>query len=131
MLSISSAAPDNASEGDPSTPKETDPKSVDATPVSSPAKPSTGQAAAATLAEAGHTLEGSEADLVILPLRLAFETKQSKIVESALDCLHVSSIDLIESTKKQCQSFPNYQWQLSILWKNWKWRTVYLVMHFL
>lgn len=90
VLSISSAAPDNASEGDPSTPKETDSKSVDATPVSSPAKPSTGQAAAATLAEAGHTLEGSEADLVILPLRLAFETKQSKIVESALDCLHVS-----------------------------------------
>lgn len=58
-------------------------------PVASPAKPSTGQAAAATLAEAGHTLEGSEADLVILPLRLAFETKQPKLVEPAVDCLHV------------------------------------------
>lgn len=62
---------------------------MDASPVVSPAKPSTGQAAAAILAEAGHTLEGSEADLVILPLRLAFETKQPKLVEPALDCLHV------------------------------------------
>lgn len=82
---------DSESEGDPSSPTEADAdvKSVDASPTTSPAKPSTGQAAAATLAEAGHTLEGSEADLVILPLRLAFETKQSKLVEPALDCLHV------------------------------------------
>ena len=91
----SPAAQDTSSEGEPSTPKETETKSVDTSPVSSPAKPSTGQAAAATLAEAGHTLEGSEADLVILPLRLAFETKQSKLVESALDCLHVSLLLLI------------------------------------
>ncbi|KAG0608013.1 hypothetical protein M758_8G071400 [Ceratodon purpureus] len=83
-----SVAHENASEGDPSSPVESDIKSVDASPVPSPAKPSTGQAAAATLAEAGHTLEGSEADLVILPLRLAFETKQPKLVEPALDCLH-------------------------------------------
>ena len=62
---------------------------MDAIPVASPAKPNAGQTVAATLAEAGHTLEGSEADLVILPLRLAFETKQSKLVEPALDCLHV------------------------------------------
>jgi guanine nucleotide-exchange factor len=64
-------------------------KSVDVvSPVLAPAKPSTCQAAAATLAEAGHTLEGSEADLVILPLLLAFESKQSKLIETALDCLH-------------------------------------------
>jgi guanine nucleotide-exchange factor len=70
-------------------------KSVDiVSPVLAPAKPSTCQAAAAaaTLAEAGHTLEGSEADLVILPLLLAFESKQSKLIETALDCLHVSFV---------------------------------------
>lgn len=42
-----------------------------------------------TLANAGHTLEGAEAELVLNPLRLAFETKNLKILESALDCLHV------------------------------------------
>lgn len=84
-----SVAQENASEGDPSSPSETETKSVDTSPAASPAKPSTGQAAAATLAEAGHILEGSEAELVILPLRLAFETKQPKLVEPALDCLHV------------------------------------------
>ncbi|KAG0557352.1 hypothetical protein KC19_11G122800 [Ceratodon purpureus] len=86
-----SVVQDNDSEGSYSpreSPKEEDVRSLEPSPVVSPAKPSTGQAAAATLAEAGHTLEGSEADLVILPLRLAFETKQSKLVEPALDCLH-------------------------------------------
>jgi hypothetical protein len=74
----------------PDTPNnEAEIKSVDiVSPVLAPAKPSTCQAAAATLAEAGHTLEGSEADLVILPLLLAFESKQSKLIETALDCLH-------------------------------------------
>lgn len=43
------------------------------------------------LANAGHTLEGSEAELVLSLLRLAFETKNLKILESALDCLHVRS----------------------------------------
>lgn len=52
---------------------------------------STGEAAAATMTEAGKTLEGSEAEVVLLPLRLAFETKQAKIIEPALDCLHVSA----------------------------------------
>lgn len=52
---------------------------------------STGEAAAATMTEAGKTLEGSEAELVLLPLRLAFETKQAKFIEPALDCLHVSA----------------------------------------
>lgn len=53
----------------------------------------TGLAAAATMTEAGKTLEGSEAEVVLLPLRLAFETKQSKIIEPALDCLHVGTRD--------------------------------------
>ncbi|KAH9575107.1 hypothetical protein CY35_01G094700 [Sphagnum magellanicum] len=44
--------------------------------------------AAATMAEAGNSLQGFEADLVLLPLRLAFETKEPKLVETALDCLH-------------------------------------------
>lgn len=41
------------------------------------------------LASAGHALEGVQAELVFHPLRLAFETKNIKLVESALDCLHV------------------------------------------
>lgn len=49
---------------------------------------STSEAISATLSTAGHTLEGSEAELVLLPLRLAFETKNPKLVEPALDCLH-------------------------------------------
>ncbi|XP_057520110.1 brefeldin A-inhibited guanine nucleotide-exchange protein 5 [Amaranthus tricolor] len=43
---------------------------------------------AAALSNAGQTLEGAEAELVLNPLRLAFETKNIKIVELALDCLH-------------------------------------------
>lgn len=41
------------------------------------------------LASAGHTLEASQAELVLQPLRLAFESKNIKLVEPALDCLHV------------------------------------------
>jgi guanine nucleotide-exchange factor len=86
------AQQENSLDGNPPpyTPNnEAEIKSVDVvSPVLAPAKPSTCQAAAATLAEAGHTLEGSEADLVILPLLLAFESKQSKLIETALDCLH-------------------------------------------
>ncbi|KAL6565308.1 hypothetical protein OROGR_002259 [Orobanche gracilis] len=40
------------------------------------------------LANAGHTLGEAEAELVLNPLRLAFETKIVKVVELALDCLH-------------------------------------------
>ncbi|CAN0918321.1 Brefeldin A-inhibited guanine nucleotide-exchange protein 5 [Linum grandiflorum] len=40
------------------------------------------------LANAGNTLDGSEAELVLNPLRLAFESKNLKILEPALDCLH-------------------------------------------
>ncbi|GAB2263622.1 hypothetical protein Droror1_Dr00025756 [Drosera rotundifolia] len=43
---------------------------------------------AAALASAGHILEGSESELILNPLRLAFETKNVKIIELALDCLH-------------------------------------------
>lgn len=42
----------------------------------------------ASLANAGHTLKESESELVLNPLRLAFETKNPKVVELALDCLH-------------------------------------------
>ncbi|KAG8080106.1 hypothetical protein GUJ93_ZPchr0007g4601 [Zizania palustris] len=40
------------------------------------------------LASAGRVLEGTQAELVLQPLRLAFETKHIKLVEPALDCLH-------------------------------------------
>lgn len=43
---------------------------------------------ATALSNAGQTLNGAEAELVLNPLRLAFETKNIKIVELALDCLH-------------------------------------------
>ncbi|KAL9273490.1 Brefeldin A-inhibited guanine nucleotide-exchange protein 5-like protein, partial [Drosera capensis] len=43
---------------------------------------------AAALASASHILEGSDSELVLNPLRLAFETKNVKIIELALDCLH-------------------------------------------
>lgn len=43
------------------------------------------------LSNAGHTLSGAEAELVLNPLRLAFETKNTKVVELALDCLHVGA----------------------------------------
>lgn len=46
-----------------------------------------------TLASAGHVLEGSDAELVLNPLRLAFETKNAKVLELALDCLHVCYLD--------------------------------------
>ncbi|XP_010520510.1 PREDICTED: brefeldin A-inhibited guanine nucleotide-exchange protein 5-like [Tarenaya hassleriana] len=41
-----------------------------------------------SLASAGHTLDGAEVDLVLKPLRLAFETKNLKILNAALDCIH-------------------------------------------
>ncbi|XP_054820825.1 brefeldin A-inhibited guanine nucleotide-exchange protein 5-like [Prosopis cineraria] len=40
------------------------------------------------LANAGQSLEEADAELVLSPLRLAFETKKLKILEPALDCLH-------------------------------------------
>ena len=61
-----------------------------------------GEAAAAApitqvLASAGRVLEGTQAELVLQPLRLAFETKHVKLVEPALDCLHVTHL-LLAST---------------------------------
>ena len=44
----------------------------------------------AVLAAAGQTLEDNQAEVVLQPLRLAFESKNIKLVEPALDCLHVS-----------------------------------------
>lgn len=43
----------------------------------------------AALSHAGNVLEGAEAELVLNPLRLAFGTKNLKLQEPALDCLHV------------------------------------------
>ncbi|RAL42676.1 hypothetical protein DM860_009183 [Cuscuta australis] len=40
------------------------------------------------LAKAGHTLTRADAELVLSPLKHAFETKNIKIMELALDCLH-------------------------------------------
>ncbi|KAJ7955363.1 Brefeldin A-inhibited guanine nucleotide-exchange protein like [Quillaja saponaria] len=48
----------------------------------------TSESISIVLANAGNTLEGSNAELVLNPLRLAFETKNLKILEPALDCLH-------------------------------------------
>ena len=45
--------------------------------------------AAAVMAEAGSSLQGVEAEVVLLPLRLAIESRQSRMMETALDCLHV------------------------------------------
>lgn len=41
------------------------------------------------LANAGNSLEGAETELVLNPIRLAFESKNVKVQELALDCLHV------------------------------------------
>lgn len=43
----------------------------------------------AALASAGHVLDGADSELVLNPLRLAFDTKNNKVAELALDCLHV------------------------------------------
>ncbi|WJX34466.1 Brefeldin A-inhibited guanine nucleotide-exchange protein 5, variant 2 [Trifolium repens] len=40
------------------------------------------------LNKAGNTLEGTDAELVLNPLRLAVETKNLKFLEPALDCIH-------------------------------------------
>lgn len=42
------------------------------------------------MAAAGMQLTEKDAELVLLPLKLACESKQPKLVETALDCLHVS-----------------------------------------
>ncbi|KAL6997717.1 hypothetical protein U1Q18_007843, partial [Sarracenia purpurea var. burkii] len=52
---------------------------------------------------AGYTLEGAEAELVLNPLRLAFETKNIKVLELALDCLHVRAcFDCVLEFEKFC-----------------------------
>ncbi|XP_024526680.1 brefeldin A-inhibited guanine nucleotide-exchange protein 5 isoform X3 [Selaginella moellendorffii] len=79
--------PQQDAESEPGTPKSTESPTA-ASSVTSPKRRTSSQVAAATMAEAGGTLEVSEADLILLPLRLAIETKQPKLVETALDCLH-------------------------------------------
>ncbi|GAA0168592.1 guanyl-nucleotide exchange factor [Lithospermum erythrorhizon] len=49
---------------------------------------SSGETITTALANAGHTLGEAEAEIVLNPIRLAFETKNMKIIELALDCLH-------------------------------------------
>ncbi|XP_062081951.1 brefeldin A-inhibited guanine nucleotide-exchange protein 5-like [Humulus lupulus] len=66
---------------------QTVPHDAEAIPVAKPV--SISATISTVLASAGNTLEGSVAELVLSPLRLAFETKNLKILESALDCLHV------------------------------------------
>ncbi|KAF4382922.1 hypothetical protein G4B88_010093 [Cannabis sativa] len=66
---------------------QTVPHDAQAIPVAKPV--SISATISTVLASAGNTLEGSVAELVLSPLRLAFETKNLKILESALDCLHI------------------------------------------
>lgn len=40
---------------------------------------------------AGPAQGGADADRVLKPLKLAFETKNTKLVELALDCFHVGA----------------------------------------
>jgi hypothetical protein len=54
------------------------------------------------LASAGHALEGSQAELVLQPLRLAFESKNVKLVEPALDCLHVGILFFLFCFFSEC-----------------------------
>lgn len=56
--------------------------------VDSISRPAAGANITTALANAGYTLNEAEAELVLIPLRLAFETKNAKVLELALDCLH-------------------------------------------
>jgi hypothetical protein len=69
------------------------PPSVPSSPAgtSPPGSPGPAAGAAASMTEAGMQLSEKDAELVLLPLKLACESKQPKLVETALDCLHVSS----------------------------------------
>lgn len=49
------------------------------------------------LGNAGHVLHGADAELVLSPLRLAFDTKNLKVLELALDCLHVCILFVCET----------------------------------
>lgn len=57
-----------------------------------------GEGITKTLANAGHSLEGAEMELVLNPLRLAFETKNPKVIELALDCIHVCHVQYLFSS---------------------------------
>ncbi|KAL1193725.1 Brefeldin A-inhibited guanine nucleotide-exchange protein 5 [Cardamine amara subsp. amara] len=65
-----------------------EPQKVPSTEVADQASQSKSGTINISLANAGHTLGGAEVELVLKPLRLAFETKNLKIFDAALDCLH-------------------------------------------
>lgn len=88
LLDSSSESDTGAEESELGTQSNTTPSSVEEIePVGRTT--SSNVSARMVLANAGHTLSGTEAELVLNPLRLAFETKNTKVVELALDCLHV------------------------------------------
>ena len=92
------SAEDTAEPDDSTTPSQS---SVAADPIGRPK--SAGGTITVTLANAGNTLGGDDAELVLNPLRLAFETKNAKVVELALDCLHVgASCYFLSLTLKTC-----------------------------
>ncbi|KAF9587109.1 hypothetical protein IFM89_039669 [Coptis chinensis] len=85
------SSPGNASSSDePPVPNTDGSHSIpDTTQGTDAAKPVESAGAITTaLASAGHTLQGDQVELVLHPLRLAFETKNLKLLEPALDCLH-------------------------------------------
>ncbi|GBG70096.1 hypothetical protein CBR_g5727 [Chara braunii] len=63
------------------------PRSVEDGVPKSP-KQGKGDAAAAGALQQGNSLDDEEVELATAPLRLAFETKNAKLVETALDCMH-------------------------------------------
>ncbi|AEE77786.1 HOPM interactor 7 [Arabidopsis thaliana] len=65
-----------------------EPQKVTSAEVAQQASQSKSETINVSLANAGHTLGGAEVELVLKPLRLAFETKNLKIFDAALDCLH-------------------------------------------
>ncbi|KAF9597509.1 hypothetical protein IFM89_019036 [Coptis chinensis] len=85
------SSPGNASSSDePPIPNTDGSHSIpDTTQGTDAAKPvESARAITTALASAGHTLQGDQVELVLHPLRLAFETKNLKLLEPALDCLH-------------------------------------------
>ncbi|KAI3852911.1 hypothetical protein MKW92_028883 [Papaver armeniacum] len=77
---VSTAAPEVPKDGQTVDGSQSIPQTSEKTSMSS--------TITAALASAGHNLDVDEAELVLQPLRLAFETKNLKLVEPALNCLH-------------------------------------------
>ncbi|KAL9673376.1 hypothetical protein QQ045_029632 [Rhodiola kirilowii] len=64
------------------------PQHINAEPAQVDTPVTSGGTITAALSHAGNVLDGAEAELVLNPLRLAFGTKNLKVQEPALDCLH-------------------------------------------